>query len=260
LAEKIKGDFGLGKEFVPKGEREIVGNPSKYAEEVRFEVANCHFGCIAAMAAWWDKFECHLVCVPDEVFHCRGDLIVQDMFARCDSGQLEAEHQCRVSSGEFGISAILDGLNKDGATVNFHHNHDVFVACSGALGKFACLVGKNGVAHMVYLCVDILDFVSPELGGVHLFKGRRFGFGGAYVLASLAEVSFGCLDKVGVVLLHVLGCQEWPTYKVAGVDGFEPCGPYWVATDGVHPFDGLFCGWKVIDAVGLAEGSACLFG
>jgi hypothetical protein len=44
------------------------------------------------------------------------------------------------------------------------------------------------------------------------------------------------------------------------VDGFEPCGPYWVATDGVHPFDGLFCGWKVIDAVGLAEGSACLFG
>ena len=34
LAEKVKGDFGLGKEFVPKGEREIVSDPSKYAEEV----------------------------------------------------------------------------------------------------------------------------------------------------------------------------------------------------------------------------------
>ena len=91
------------------------------------------------------------------------------MFARCDSGPLEAEHQSRVCLGEFGIGAILDGLNKDGAAVDFHHNHDVFVAHLGALGKFACLVGKDGVAHVVYCCVDILDFASPELSGVHHF-------------------------------------------------------------------------------------------
>ena len=28
-------------------------------------VANSYFGCIATMTAGWDKFECHLVCVPD---------------------------------------------------------------------------------------------------------------------------------------------------------------------------------------------------
>jgi len=212
------------------------------------------------MAAKWDKFDCHLVCVPDEVFHCQGDLVVQDMFARCDAGLLEAEHHCRVCLGEFGISAILDGLNKDGATVNFNHNHDVFVACLGALGKFACLVSKNGVTHVVYLGVDILHFAPPELIGVHIFKGSPVGFGGVDVLASLVEVSLGCLNRVWIVLLDVFGHYEWPTHEVACVDGLEPNGLHRVATDGVHPFDGLFHGWKVVDAVGLAEDGACLFG
>ena len=27
LAEQVKGDFGLGKEFAPKAEREIIGDP-----------------------------------------------------------------------------------------------------------------------------------------------------------------------------------------------------------------------------------------
>ena len=65
LVEQVKGDFGLGKEFVPKVERETIDDPGKYAEEVRFEVANRHFGCVVAMAAGWDKFECLLVCVLD---------------------------------------------------------------------------------------------------------------------------------------------------------------------------------------------------
>ena len=82
---------------------------------------------MAAMAAGWDKFKCHLVCVLDEVFHCGGDLIVQEMFARCDAGPSEAEHYRRVSAGEFGIGVILDGLDEDGAIVNLHHNHDVLV-------------------------------------------------------------------------------------------------------------------------------------
>ena len=34
LAELIKGDFRLGKEFVPKVEREIIGDSSKYAEKM----------------------------------------------------------------------------------------------------------------------------------------------------------------------------------------------------------------------------------
>ena len=127
------------------------------------------------------------------------------MFAWCNAGPLEAEHQRRVSSGEFGIGTILDGLNKDGAAVNVHHDHYVFVARLGALGKLACLVGKNGVAYMVYLGVDILDFAPPELSRMPLFEGCRFGFGGAYVLARLVEVSFGCLNSVGVVLLDVFG-------------------------------------------------------
>jgi hypothetical protein len=124
----------------------------------------------------------------------------------------------------------------------------------------ACLVGKDGAADVVDFCVDVLGFASSELSGVHLFEGSGFGFGGAYVLASLVEVSFGCLNRLRVVLLDVFGCQERPTHEVAGVDGFDPRGSYWVSTDGMHPLDGLFCGWEVIDAVGLAEGSACFRG
>ena len=138
----------MGKEFVPKLEREIIGDTCQYAEEVRFEVTDGHFGNVAAMTARWDKFEGRFVCVPDEVFHCHGDLIVQDMFARCDSGPLEVEHQCGVSLGEFVVGPILDGFNKVGTTVDLHHNHDVLVARLGALGKFACRVSKNGVTHM----------------------------------------------------------------------------------------------------------------
>jgi hypothetical protein len=187
----------LGKEFVPKLEREIIGDPCQYADEVQFEVMDGHFGGIAVMTARWDKFKGHLVCVPDEVFHCHGDLIVQDMFAQCDSGPLEVENQCGVSLGEFSIGAILDGLNKDGATVDLHHNHDVLVARLGVLWQFSCLVSKNGVTHVVYLGVDILHFAPLELIGVHIFEGSLFGFGGADVLASLVEVSLGCLTESG---------------------------------------------------------------
>ena len=92
LSEKVKGTFRLGKEFVPKFEREIICYPCKYAEEVQLEVTNGNFGGIVAMVAGWDKFKCHVVCVFDKAFHYGGDVIVQDMFARCDAGLIEAEH------------------------------------------------------------------------------------------------------------------------------------------------------------------------
>ena len=81
------------------------------------------------MVAWWDHFKCHLVSILDEVFHCSGDLILQDVFAWCDACPSEAENECGVSMGEFSVTAILDGFDKDGATVDLHHNHDVLVAC-----------------------------------------------------------------------------------------------------------------------------------
>ena len=42
--------------------------------------------------------------------------------------------------------------------------------------------------------------------------------------------------------------------EVALLDGLQPCGLDWVHTDCVLPFDGLFGGGKVVDAVGLMEG------
>jgi hypothetical protein len=43
-------------------------------------------------------------------------------------------------------------------------------------------------------------------------------------------------------------------------DGFEPSKFYWVTTYGMHPFDGLFGGWEIVDTVGLSECFSCLFG
>ena len=105
-----------------------------------------------------------------------------------------------------------------------------------------------------------MDFAAPELVGVDFLERCRFGFGGAYVLACLVEVSLGCFGQVRVVLLYILGGEEWPADKVASLDSLEPSGFDWVATDRVHPLDGLFCGGQVIHTVCLAEDCARLFG
>jgi hypothetical protein len=93
LTEQVGGDLSLRKEFVPKVHREVVSHTSKDAEEMRLEISDCNFGCVSAMAAWRNKFVCHFVCVGDERFHCRGDLIVEDMFAREKSSAVQVSDE-----------------------------------------------------------------------------------------------------------------------------------------------------------------------
>ena len=121
------------------------------------------------------------------------------------------------------------------------------------------MVREDGVSYLVNIGVDVLDLASPELVGVHLVKGRRLGFGGADILAGLVEIPFWSFNGVRVVFLDVLGSKEMPVYEVASLDSLEPGGFNRVATDGVHPFDGLFSGGEVVDTVGLAADSTSLF-
>ena len=72
---------------------------------------------------------------------------------------------------------VLDGFDKYGTTVDFHHNHDVLVACLRAEWELTCLVGEDGVSYVVNVGVDVLDFASPESLGMRLLKRRWLGFG-----------------------------------------------------------------------------------
>ena len=95
LAEQVDGDgdLSLWKEFVPEAHREVVSHTRNDAEEMRLESSDCDLGCISAMASWRYKFVCHFVCVSDERFHCHGDLIVEDMFARENSSVVQASDE-----------------------------------------------------------------------------------------------------------------------------------------------------------------------
>ena len=50
-----------------------------YTEKMRFEVADCDFFCISAMAPWWDEFEEEFIFVVDVGFHGDGYFVVEDM-------------------------------------------------------------------------------------------------------------------------------------------------------------------------------------
>ena len=60
---------------------------------MRFEVPDCDFSRVSAMASWWDKFVCHFVCVGDERFCCHGHLIVEDMFVRENYSVVQASDE-----------------------------------------------------------------------------------------------------------------------------------------------------------------------
>ncbi len=98
---------------------------------------------------------------------------------------LQLEQECIVRAYHFLILAALHGLNKDGIAVNFHHNHDVLVALLRTRRKLTCSIGEHGFAYPVCFGVDVLNFLTVELGGVASFQRRCFGFGGAHVLSCL---------------------------------------------------------------------------
>ena len=148
----------------------------------------------------------HFVGVGDQCFHGHGDFIIEDVLLWNNACVVEACDEGQVCPGEFGVCAIFDGFHKDGAGINFDHDHDVVISCLVSVGKFSGLVSEDGVTDFVGLRVDIMDFASSELVGVHFLKWRYFGFGGADVLAGLIEMSLGRLCRVGVILLDVLGC------------------------------------------------------
>ncbi len=98
---------------------------------------------------------------------------------------LQSEQECVVHAYHFLILAALHGLNKDGIAVDFHHNHDVLVASLRTRRELICLIGEHGFAYPVCFGVDVLNFLTMELGGVASFQRRCIGFDGALVLSCL---------------------------------------------------------------------------
>ena len=121
-----------------------------------------------------------------------------------------------------GILVVLHGFNKDGIAVNFHHNHDVFVATKRSDGELACLVREHGFTYHVHLGVHIVYLLVVEVGGVACFQWCPLHFGGPYILSCLVQMPLCSFNCLGIVLLDVAFCQHRPAHVVSCFDGFEP--------------------------------------
>ncbi len=117
------------------------------------------------------------------ILHVVRYLVAKDMFLGDNAGPSESEQECVVCPYHLSILAVLHGFNKDGVAVNFHHNHDVFVATKRLDGELACLVGEHGFAYHVHLGVHVADLLAMEVGGVACFQQCCLNFGGPYVLS-----------------------------------------------------------------------------
>ena len=115
---------------------------------------------------------------------------------------MESFDEGRVGPGELGVTAIFDGFNKDGTGINLDHDHDVVIACLGAVGKFSSLVSEDGVAGVVHLGEDVPLLAALELRGPEILQGDGFWLGGK-ILLGLVEVTLWRFDGFGVILMHV---------------------------------------------------------
>ncbi len=156
------------------------------------------------------------------ILHVFRHLIVKEMFLGDNAGLFESEQECVVCLYHFVIFAVLHRFNEDGVAVNFHHDHDVFVAMKRSDGELACLVGKRGFLCHVRLGVHIVYFLAVEVGDVACFQRCRPHFGGPYILSCLVQMPLCGFDHLGIELLDIAFSQHWPSHVVSHFDGFEP--------------------------------------
>jgi hypothetical protein len=137
------------------------------------------------MATWWHQFHIQFARVTNVILHVFRYLIVENMFLGDNAGPFELEQECIVCPYHLGVLAVLDGLDKDGVAVDFHHNHDILVATKGSDGELACLVVEHGFTYHVCLGVHVAHLLALEVGGVACFQWCRLSFGGPYILSCL---------------------------------------------------------------------------
>ncbi len=142
------------------------------------------------MATWWHQFHIQFACVTNVILCVFRYLIVKDMFLGDNAVPIESKQECVVCPYHFVIFAVLHGFNKDGVAVNFHHDHDVFVATKRSDGELACLVRIHGFLYHVHLGLHIAYSLAVEVGGVASFQWCRLHFGGPYVLSYLVQMPF----------------------------------------------------------------------
>jgi hypothetical protein len=135
----------------------------------------------------------------------------------CWQVSVGAEVRCMPIS-----SRRIHGLNEDGITNDFHHNHGVLVASKRLGGELAGMVREHGFAYHVRLGVHVAHFLAVEVGGVACFQRRRLCFGRPYIFSCLVQMPLCSFDCLGVVFLGIAFSQLWPAHVVACFDGFEP--------------------------------------
>ncbi len=187
-----------------------------------FEVVYGYLGCVASVATWWHQIHILFARVMNVILYVFRYLIIKDMFLRDNTGPFESEQECLGCLHHLGILAVLHGFNKDGVAVDFHHNHDVFVAMKRADGELACLVGEYGFVYHIRLGVHIANLLAVEVVGAACFQRCCLNFGGPYIFSCLVQMLLCSLDYLGILLLEVVVCQHRPAHVVSCFDGFEP--------------------------------------
>jgi len=100
-----------------------------------------------------------------------------------------------------------------------------------------------------------VNLASMELLCVAGFEWDGFGFGGTD--ERLVQMAFWGLYRFGIVLLDVASSGKWPADEVPRLHSFEPSSFDRIATDCMHPFNGLFGRGEVVNTVGSTKGMAC---
>ena len=109
-------------------------------------------------------------------------------------------YQCLVRSYHFGVFETFHWLDQDATAVNFHHDHDVFVAREQSFWKLSSLIRENGLPYFVYFGKVVSFLLVFEFAHFHR---DCFGLVGQYIFACLVHVSFGCGCCFGVVFLDI---------------------------------------------------------
>ncbi len=88
----------------------------------------------------------------DVVFHVLGYFVVEDMFLWNNPCPFQLLEECVICLYHLRILATFHGFNEDGLAVNFHHQHDIFVALLQLRRNWPVWL-ENMVLHTLYVSV-----------------------------------------------------------------------------------------------------------
>ena len=197
-AQKVKGEFCLGKEQIPAILGKVGGHTCLDGQEVVLKCADGSFGFVASVDVWGHELKSTIV-GRDGALEGGAGLVIQDVERRGTVNSLEPVVDFGVGRNAMGVMFGGKGSDEDGIGVIVDRHHDVLIATAGAWREPSCVVREDAGDGE---CVDgdgghILSMWLQHWGGR---DGVVSQVGcGPNVLPGLGHVAHSCFDCVGAV-------------------------------------------------------------